>query len=84
MYGPMVVRESAPITTPPSKATAIIDVCKCERDRKRARATYAKIDLALLQLCDVHSVYSRHHRSTFVSDRRRRQRTNSHSDRPRD
>lgn len=42
MYEPMVVRESAPTTTPPSNCTAIMVVCVNQR--------YAQVDFALFQL----------------------------------
>lgn len=50
MYGPMVVRESAPITTPPSNATAMIEVCG-------EGSTYAEVDLALLEARHVDRVH---------------------------
>jgi hypothetical protein len=62
MYDPVVVRESAPMTTPLSNLTAMIEVCTCVSLWNAAarsvdwEATYTEVDLALLEALNVDKV----------------------------
>jgi hypothetical protein len=57
IYAPVVVRLSAPSTTPPSKVTAMMDVYRgcelCCRSTRSVALTYAEVDFAILESVEV-------------------------------